>query len=260
MYADARLTQAMESMVRGIDAPAVPMSGIRDRMAAPLAAPARHATPSARFALAAAAAIALFFAIFPKTSLALFEQVVVNSYAAADSMIYHVTGWMPPPPPPKSLEAARKSERLSLAAAQARVDFTIVPPAGVPSDAVLTRIDTMPVLVYDKTKHRWSQGKPALQFEYSRSSGRTFSLQAEKDDPRTGPVGAHIWRSDDLPGGKVSLTKFQRFAWKNGDQLMTAIADEGIAPAEVLAIRSAMHGQTIAHNLRETIVRQYRLP
>lgn len=250
----------MEVLMRGIDAPPVPMSAIRDRMVAPLGPLARRRIPLARYSLATAAGIALFFAIFPKTSLALFERIVVNSYAAADSMIYHVTGWMPPPPPPKSLEAAQKSERLSLAAAQAKVDFTIVPPAGVPSDAVLTRIDTMPVLVYDKTKHRWSQGSPALVFEYSRSGGRTFSLQAEQDDPRTGPVGAHIWRADDLPGGKVSLTRFRRFVWKNGNQLMTAIADEGIAPAEVLAIRSAMHGQTIVHDARETIVKQYRLP
>jgi hypothetical protein len=260
MYADAQLSAAMESMVRGLETPVVPMAAIRDRMTAPPAPIARRRIPLARYAIAAAAAIALFFAIFPKTSLALFERIVVNSYAAADRMVYHLTGWSPPPPPPRSLEATQKSERLSLAAAQAKVDFTIVLPAGVPSDAILTRIDTMPVLAYDETKHRWSQGAPALEFVYSRSGGRTFSLQAEKDDPRTGAVGTHIWRTDDLPGGKVSMTKFQRFVWKNGDQMMTAIADEGITPAEVLAIRAAMHGQTIVHNAHETIVKQYRLP
>jgi hypothetical protein len=246
----------MESMMRGIDVPAVPVTAIRARMTAPLAPPLRYRSSFTRYAIAVAAAIALFFAIFPKTSLALFERIVVDSYAAA----HRLMNWTPPPPPPKSLEASEKSQRLSLAVAQAKAGFTIVLPAGIPSDAVLTRIDTMPVLLYDETTHRWSKGAPALSFDYRRSGGREFSLQAEKDDPRIAVPHRFIWRADDLPGGKVAMTKFERFAWKNGDQMMTAIADEGITSAEILAIRQAMHGQPLVHNARETIVKQYRLP
>lgn len=256
MYADARLSEALESMMRGIVVSPVPMTAIRSRMGSALPFPKPRRVPLARYALAAAAAFALFFAVFPKTSLALFERIVVDSYAAA----HRLMNWTPPPPPPKSLEASEKSQRLSLAAAQAKADFTIVLPVGIPSDAVLTGIDTMPVLIYDKTTHRWSKGAPALSFDYRRSGGREFSLQAERDDPRIAVPHKFIWRADDLPGGKVSLTKFERFAWKNGDQMTTAIADEGITPAEVLAIRSAMHGQTIVHHAPETIVKQYRLP
>jgi len=250
----------MESMVRGIDAPAVPIAGIRDRMTAPVAFNSRRRIPFARYALAAVAAIAIFFAVFPKASLALFEQIVVNSYAAADAVARRLTNWTPPPPPPKSLDAAQRSQPVSLAAAQAKVKFTIVPPAGLPSDAVFVGIDTMPALVYDKTKRTWSKTAPALQFTYRRSGSRTFSLMAENDDPRTGPFGKYAWFVDELPGGKVGMTKHARFIWRNGDQMMTAVEDDGITAAEILAIRAAMHGQDIAHNARETIVKRYRLP
>lgn len=256
MYGDARLSAAMESMLGGTDAPPAPMSAIRVRMAAPIVPAARRSNHVARYALAAAAAIVLFFAIFPKASLALFERIVVNSYAAA----HRLMDWTPPPPPPKALDEAQRSQQLSLAAAQAKVDFTIVPPAGLPPDAVFTGIDTMPALIYDKAKRVWSKSAPALQFDYKRSGGRTFSISAEKDDPRTGPYGKYMWHVDDLPGGKVAMTKHARFIWKNGDQMMSAIEDDGISAAEILAIRAAMHGHDIAHDARETVVKRYRLP
>lgn len=256
MYAETRLTAAMVSMVRGIEAPPVPMAAIRDRMTAPLAAGPRR-IPFARYAIAAAAAVALFFAIFPKASLALFERIVVNSYAAA----HRLMDWTPPPPPPKSLEAAQKSVQLSLAAAQRKVDFTIVPPAGVPSDAVFVRIASMPSLAYDETTHRWSKGTLALAFEYRRSGGRTFSLQAEKDDPRLDLPGKYMWFADDLPGGKVAMTKHLHFAWRNGDQMMSTDEDEGITATEIQTIRAAMRGEAIVHNnVHPTIVKRYQLP
>lgn len=257
MYADARLSATMESMVLGIAAPPVPMVAIRARMAAPPASAARRRVPFARYALAAAAAIALFFAIFPKASLAVlerFEHIVVDSYAAA----YKVMGWTPPPPPPESLKAGA-SQRLSLAAAQAKEPFTIVVPAGVPADSTLTSIRTMPVLVYDKETKRWSKGTPAIDFRYERSGNRDFSLMAEADDPRLGPTSKYIYVASDLPGGKVELIKHERFQWKNGNQLMTAIEDDGISAVEIQAVRSAMHGEAIAHFPRSTIEKSYVL-
>jgi len=248
----------MESMVRGIDAPPVPTSAIRARIEAPVAPIAGGRLPFARYALAAAAAIALFFAIFPKPSLAVlerFEHIVVDSYAAA----YKVMGWTPPPAPPKSLEAGLASQRLSLAAAQARESFTIVVPAGVPADATLASIHTMPVLVYDKTAKRWSKGAPAIDFRYKRSRGREFEVMAEEDDPRLGPTHRYVYFANDLPAGKIELVKHERFQWKNGRQLMTAIEDDGISAAEIQAIRAAMHGEPIAHFSRTTLEKSFLL-
>jgi hypothetical protein len=79
MDADARLSAAMESMIRGIEAPPVPMPAIRERMAAPLSAERTRRTPFVRYAIAAVVVIALFFAILPKESLALFERIIVDS-------------------------------------------------------------------------------------------------------------------------------------------------------------------------------------
>lgn len=258
MYADARLTEAMQTMVRGIDAPAVPMTAIRSRMAAPLAPVVRRRIPLARYGLATAAAVALFFAIFPKASLAVldrFEHIVVDSYAAA----YKVMGWTPPPPPPKSLEAGLASQRLSLAAAQAKEPFTIVVPAGVPTDATLTSIHTMPVLIYDKASKRWSKGTPAIDFRYKRAGNREFEVMAEEDDPRLGPTHKYVYAANDLPGGKVELVKHERFQWKNGSQLMTAIEDDGISAAEIQTLKATMHGEPIAHFSRGTIEKSYLL-
>jgi len=256
MYAEARLAEAMDSMVRGIDAPPVAHAAIRARMSAPLATIARPRAPFARYALAMAAAIALFLAIFPRTSLAVlerFEHIVVDSYAAA----YKVIGWTPPPPP-KSLRAGA-SQRLSLAAAQAKEPFTIVVPAGVPSDARLTSVRTMPVLVYDKTRKRWSKGTPAIELRYKRSRNRDFSFMIEADDPRLGPTSKYIYEAEDLRGGKVELIKHERFQWRNVDQLMTAVEDDGISAAEIEAVRSAMHGEAIEHLPLSTIEKAYVL-
>ena len=264
MYADDRLCTAIDSMVRGIDAPSVPITAIRTRMAAPLDAPlTRRRIPLARYAVAAAAVLTLFFAAFPKVSLAVvgrFETIVVDGYAAASRMVHRLTGWTEPPPPPKSLDAAQKSKQLSLAAAQRKVDFTIVPPVGVPSDAAFVRIATMPSLVYDYKTLRWSKGVPALSFEFRRSQGRSFSLMAQIDDPRVDIPGKYIWAVDEAPGGKVVMEKHEHFAWKNGDQMMSAEEDTGISAAEIRAIRDAMHGEPVVHDAKPSLVKRYLIP
>lgn len=263
MYADARLSAATDSMMRGIAVPPAPTAAIRARMTAPPAVPSPRRFPLWRYAIAAAAAIALVFAIFPRTSLAVierFERIVVASYAAADSVARRVTNWTPPPPPPKSLDAAQRSQQVSLVAAQAEVNFRIVPPAGLPGDAVFSRIDTMPSLVYDYKKHRWSKGVPALSFEYRRSGNRTFSLMVENDDPHVDIPGNHVWSVDELPNGKVLMEKHEHFAWKNGGQMMSATEDTGITAAEIEAIRDAMHGKPVIHYAKPSLVKRYRLP
>jgi hypothetical protein len=249
----------MESMVRGIDAPPVPMSAVRDRIAAPLGPQVRPHIPFLRYALAAAAAIALFFAIFPKASLAVidrFERIVVNSYAAA----YRVMGWTPPPEPPKALETGAAAQRVSLKEAQAKVAFTIVAPVGLPSGSTLAAIQTLRVLVYDKTTRKWSKASPAIEFDYDRPGKRQFALMAVKDDPRTGPPSKYVYEALDLPGGRVELIKHAHFDWRNGDQVMAATEDDGITSAEIQAIRAAMHGEAVIHSAHTTVEKQYLLP
>jgi hypothetical protein len=241
-------------MLSAFDVPPAPTRTILARAkAAPLAEPPR-ATPYARFALVAGATVVLIFAAFPKASIALVERIVIDGYAAA----YRVMGWTPPPSPPRALENTATSAPLSLGAARAKVSFTVVPPTGLPPGAVLAQIRAVSVLAYDKATHVWSKDSPALAFEYHRADGRTFQLLAEKDDPRTGPPPRFMYEAEDLPGGKVALTGRMRYAWTNGDQMTSAIAD-GISPTEILTIRAAMNGQPVLHNATETVTKRYSL-
>lgn len=255
MLAESRIAPVLESMLSVIGSPPSPTRAILDRAATALPAEPRRIRPYARFGLVAAATIAVVFAIFPKTSVALIERIVVDSYAAA----YRVIGWTPPPNPPKGLDKAGGSEQVSLAAVRTRVPFRVVPPADLPSDAVLAGIHTMPVLSYDEAKHVWSKDSPALTFEYRRADGRTFQLVAEKDDPRTGTPPRSIFEAEDLPGGKIALTKRAHYAWTNGDQ-MTSVTADGITVGEIKAICATMNGQPVHHNAPETVTKRYSLP
>ncbi|HTU81757.1 MAG TPA: hypothetical protein VMF61_06485 [Candidatus Acidoferrales bacterium] len=242
-----------------VDVPPVPMASILNRAAIAAPANSRRVPPYARLAYIAAAAAALAFAIVPKASIAVIERIVVDSYSAA----YRVMGWTPPPSPPKPLAdktsaEAHASEATSLAAARSKVAFALVPPAGLPSDAVLVAIRVMPVLSYDTATRVWSKDSPALQFEYRRPGGRAFEIMAEKDDPRTGPPSKFVYEAQDMPGGKVALAKRAHFAWTNGDQLTSMTAD-GVTPAEITAIRSAMNGRPVVHHPTETVVKQIYL-
>lgn len=254
MLAESRIAPVLESMLSSFDVPRVPTRVILDRAAAASPAEPRRAALRARFVLVTAATAALIFAIFPKDSVALIGRIVVDSYAAA----YRVMGWTPPPNPPRALESASVSEGLSLSAAREKVSFAIVQPTGLPSDAVLASIRTVPVLSYDKSKRVWSKDSPALALEYRRAGGRTFGLLLEKNDPRTGPPRHFMYEAEDLPDGKIALTKRSRYSWTNGDQMTSVIAD-GITPAEIETIRAAMNGRSVVHNAIETVTKRYSL-
>ncbi len=237
------------------------MAAIRARMATPLAA-TRPRTPLARYAVAVAAAIALFFAIFPQASLALVERIVVNGYAAA----YKVMGWTPPPDPSKALDKKTTvTQTGSLAEAQSRVAFRIVPPAGLPAGVVSAKIQTNRALTYLKATRSWSEGPVVVWFTYSLSDGSTLQLTAEQYDPRTGPPPKYMFEGEDLPHGRVGLTKFAHYAWRNGDQIMSATEGDGITGREIEAIRDAMHGVELkawkpGDPNTESVEKRYRLP
>lgn len=44
------------------------------------------------------------------------------------------------------------------------------------------------------------------------------------------------------PDGQAVIVKHEHFAWRNGNQIMTATEGSGISAAEITAIRAAMRG------------------
>lgn len=67
-----------------------------------------------------------------------------------------------------------------------------------------------------------------------------------------------MYGAEDLPGGKIALTKRSSYSRTNGDQ-MTSVTADGITPAEIETIRAAMHSQPVLHNATETVTKRYSL-
>jgi len=131
----------------------------------------------------------------------------------------------------------------TLAKAQLRVVFTIVPPAGLPSDVVSSKIQTTPTGVYSKETHSWRVGPPEVTFVYRRAGGREFILIADRYDPHSELPPKYMFEAKDpATDGRPVLVKRQHFAWRNGDQIMLATEDEGISASEIAAIQAAMRG------------------
>ncbi|MDQ6932922.1 MAG: hypothetical protein M3160_07075, partial [Candidatus Eremiobacteraeota bacterium] len=129
------MSAALETMILGIDVPPVAVREIQRRISQP--EPTLHQPHQARVALAAAAIIAIIVIAFPSNSLGLVQSIEASYRAALQAM-----GGIAPPPAPKSL--ALSSQNATLATAQSRVPFTIVPPAGLPNDIVSAKIQTAP--------------------------------------------------------------------------------------------------------------------
>jgi hypothetical protein len=135
----------------------------------------------------------------------------------------------------------------------------------LPPDVVSAKIQINEGLTYAKATRQWSTGPVVVWFTYQLSGGRTLQLLAEPYDPRTGPPPKYMFDGEDLPHGRVALTRLEHFAWRNGDQLMSATAGGGVTAREIEAIRDAMHGRELAAWVpgqpnAETIERRYRLP
>ncbi len=235
MFSEARISGAFEAMLSSIEIPPVPLRDIQHRVAQ---ATLRE-RPHRRWFwyLPASAVAAIVVLALPKVAPGLtqtLEQQVEE--------ILHLT---PPPPAPASIESAMRSQTGSLAAAQSRVSFTIVPPAGVPADAVLDTIVTAPTGIYSKGTHRWSVGSPSVWFIYRRAGSRTFSLMAQRFDPREGTPSKYFFEYRGVRDGHTFVVRHDKFTWRNGEQVMSATADEGISAAEIARIVAAMNGAAI---------------
>jgi hypothetical protein len=240
MFTDARIRTALENLMASIEPPPVPSATIRGKIASSTVA-ARPAPGHVRSAIAIACVIAMLLAAFPSVSKGIVQDLEARYRAAL-----HALGGTAPPPAPESLIASLKSESATLATAQSRVPFTIVPPAGLPRDVVSTSLQITPSGVYSTVTHSYHIGTLVVTFNYRRANGRSFSLLADRFDPRVDLGSKYIFEADNpMPNGRPVLVKHRRFVWRNGDQVMSA-TDEGITASEIETIRIAMHGTRVA--------------
>jgi hypothetical protein len=235
MFSEARISDAFKAMLSSIEIPPVPLRDIQHRVAQ---ATSRE-RPRRRWFwyLPASAVTAIIVLALPKVAPGLTQTI--------EQQVEAILHWTPPPPAPASIESAMRSQTGTLAAAQSRVSFPIVPPAGVPADAVLDAIVTAPTGVYSKATHRWSVGSPSVWFIYRRAGSRTFALMAQRFDPREGPPSKYWFEDRGVRDGHIFVVRHDKFTWQNGEQVMSATADEGISAAEIARIAAAMNGTTI---------------
>lgn len=235
MVADSELASGFAEMLGSVDVPLVPLARIHQRM--------HDSVPPqrARFLIPAIAAAAIAIVI----AAPIFAPAVTQTLEQKIEQILH---WSPPSvPTPASVYNAMRPQTVNLPEAQARVHFTIVAPAGLPSDASSPVIKVAPTGVFSRTSRTWSVGPSVVTFYYTRSGGRSFVLLAGAASNQTMPPSKYVFDADvkrfDAAGNPIPV-KFERFVWRNGDQIMTVIA-EGISATEIAAIRRAMHGTPI---------------
>jgi hypothetical protein len=250
MFSETRIAEAFETYMTGIDVPPVPIAEIRRR----IQRRARRGRPRLYLMGALAATVALVVAL---------PRVAPGFAQTIEQQIEAVLRWTPPPPAPAAVESAMRSHTGDLGAAQSRVDFTIVPPEGLPKDVVSERVATTPTGVYSKITRSWSVGSPCVWFVYRRAGGGSFMLLADRFDPREGPPAKYVFEDLGERNGHELLVRHENIAWRNGQQITSAVAGEGISAAEIASIRSAMRGipyDGVWPPQRTTIEKQYRLP
>ena len=193
MLDDAQITAALRATLGRIDVPPVALAAIHTRMARTPRREPRRAGFS--FALtAAAAAVAVAIVALPTMAPGLTQNV--------EAQIEAILRWKPPPPAPAAVESAMRSHTATLAQAQARVNFKIVAPAGLPKDVVSETVTTVPTGVYSRTTRSWSAGSPAVWFVYRRRGGRSFTLLADRFDPREGPPSKYMFLDEGKRNGR----------------------------------------------------------
>lgn len=258
MLTDKQIANRLNDMIAAIEAPAPPVSELLAR-ASRVEEPQLSYSANSIRGMAVAAAIVLALIL---TAMPIVAPGIVQTLQAR---LTQLVQWTPPPRAPKSVDSAIVSHTVNLRQAQRLVRFQIVPPTGLPRDAVLESIVATPVAVYSNVTHSWSVGPPSLTFSYRRAGGRKFALRAEDYDPRTGPPPKYIFDADEI--GPNGLPKrYRNFAWRNGDQEISILEDANIDSSEISAIRTAMHGTplhlatTRAELNAGSIVKRYAAP
>ena len=252
MLRDAEISAGLRAMLNRIEAPPVALGAIHARMSrTPRREPRRGGF---HFALTAAV-VALAIVALPTVAPGLTQSI--------EAQIEAILRWKPPPPAPVSVESAMHSHYGTLAQAQTRAGFAIVPPAGLPKDVVSEEIATTPTGIYSRVTRSWSVGSPAVWFVYHRRGGESFTLLADRFDSREGAPSKYVFLDEGVRNGHEMLKRYETFSWRNGDQVMSAAAGEGLAAAEIERIRSAMRGTPIPGVWPPqpgSIEKQYRMP
>ncbi len=237
MSTNARIQAAMQTMVQGIDVPPIRLDVIQRKISQPqpVARPQQRLT---RFALATAAAVTILAVTLPAVSPAFVQSLEARYRAALQAL-----GGIAPPAAPKSLISQLTPHNEHLASAQSRVAFTIVPPAGLPRDIVSSTIQVSPTGLYSTQTHSWRVGPLEVRFVYRRAGGHEFILIADRYNPNGELPAKYIFEAKaPTAGGRPVLVRHEHFAWRNGNQMMTATEGSAISAAEIAAIQSAMHG------------------
>jgi hypothetical protein len=231
MFDDRRIQTSAATMLAQVSVPPLPSQAIQRRIA-------QARTPAAsrpRFYPAAIAAAAVIALLVP--------AVVPGLAQTLGGGIQALLHWVPPPPAPKQVLQAMQPQPVTLEEAQARVAFTIVPPAGLPPDVTVETIVTAVPGVFSRSNASWSVGAALVGFNYRRSNGRAFTLMASAYDPREAPPTKYVFEDmDTTRNGHESMVRREHYTWRNGAQVISAIAGEGISAREIVAIRDAMHG------------------
>lgn len=232
MVDDAIVTAHVRAFIGRVDVPSPNVTQIKARVLASTAEPKRWTVRFAPFVAAAACLVA--FVTFPRASFGFVESV--------EAQLARMLQRSLPPPPPAALRT-ENTHSVSIAEAQKSVNFTIVVPSGLPSDAVATETKLLPTLRYRRSTGTWSHGPAQVSFNYRRGNGATLSLVASKYD--TAQVPAKYMFEDVGTRAKPQILRHLRFAWRNGDQEMTGIVGEGESANDLMAVRAAMHGIVI---------------
>lgn len=231
MDKEALLRAEMRSIVETVNVPPISLDAIHRKMATPISP---RPTQLAQYAALAAA---LLLVVVPLTS-----RSVVPTLQAKINELLHITST--PPPLPQRMQDSVNPTEVTLDQAQAKVHFSIVAPAGLPSDVTTSKITLTPSLVYGPLTHGWQAGQNAVEFGYSRSDHRFFRIEASAYDPKAQPPSKYMFEADEVDA-KGMPRRYERFYWRNGNQMMSVVA-EGISATEIAAIREAMRGEPIA--------------
>ena len=238
MLVDTTFPARLHDAVAAIPAPNVPVQAILARASQPEVTMRPRISSIAKLAISAAAVVALITFTLPLTAPGLAQTF--------EAKLAGLLGWTPPPPAPRSVSDAMQVHVVTLEEARSLVPFELVPPSGLPSDVVSYKIYAAPTGVYDNTKHAWHIGSISLSFVYRRAGSRFFTVNVERFDPHGGSSvpPKYIYNADET-GANGLPKRYENFAWRNGDQ-MTSIVAEQLGAPEIAAIRAAMGGTPLS--------------
>ncbi len=253
MFDDRKMRAAAAAMLAQISVPPLPSQAIQRRLAE-AQPPAASRAP--RYSLAVVAAVLLAILLVP--------AVAPGFTQSLRDEIRELLQWTPPSAAPKRVWRAMRPQTVTLEQARARAPFTLAPPVGLPRDATGETIATISPGLFSKSRASWSVGAASITFRYRRRNGRQFAIWASGYDPREAPPSKYMFEDmDTMRNGHEVIIRRDRYTWRNGSQVTSAIVGEGLNAAEIVAIRAAMHGTPVAEvwpSRPSGDDKQYRLP